>query len=69
MTDKNNYPKKNKLKEQREQSRLTIYEVAKLLDVQASTVSRHESSSSSLSEEMLTKYAQLYKVRTHELFF
>lgn len=65
----NQMPEKNCLRHQREKSRLTIAEVAKLLGVTSGAVSRHESSSRSISDEMLKKYAALYKVETHELFF
>lgn len=62
-------PDKNRLREQREKSRLTIGEVAKLLNITPGAVSRHESSSRSLSDEMIKAYAELYKVQSHELFF
>jgi transcriptional regulator with XRE-family HTH domain len=62
-------PEKNRLREQRERSRLTIYEVAKLLEVTPGTVSKHESNSRGLSDDMIRKYAELYKCETHELFF
>ena len=58
----------NRLKEQRERSRLTQEEVAKLLDVSVATVSRHESSSRGLSADMIANYSALYKVPSHELF-
>lgn len=61
-------PSKNRLKEQREASRLSQDEVAKLLDVSVATVSRHESSSRGLTKDMIEKYAGLYKVSSVELF-
>lgn len=59
---------KNRLRELREDRRLTQQEVAKLLDIDHTTVSRHESGSRSLSPEDIQKYARLYKVESYELF-
>ncbi len=47
---------------------LTIQEVAKCLDIAQATVSRHENNERSLSEADVEKYAQLYKVQTHQIF-
>jgi len=59
---------KNRLRELREARKLTQQEVAKLLDVDHTTVSRHESGSRGLSPEDIQKYARLYKVESYELF-
>lgn len=59
---------KNRLRELRETRKLTQQEVAKLLDIDHTTVSRHESGSRSLSPEDIQKYARLYKVESYELF-
>jgi len=59
---------KNRLRELREACKLTQQEVAKLLDIDHTTVSRHESGSRSLSPEDIQKYARLYKVESYELF-
>jgi transcriptional regulator with XRE-family HTH domain len=59
---------KNRLRELRETCKLTQQEVAKLLDIDHTTVSRHESGSRSLSPEDIQKYARLYKVESYELF-
>lgn len=47
---------------------LTIQEVARCLDIAQATVSRHENNERSLSEADVEKYAQLYKVQTHQIF-
>lgn len=65
---KNYSAPKNRLKELRNRSRLTLGEVSIITGFDVTTVSRHESGSRSLSEEAIDKYAALYKVRTHELF-
>lgn len=59
---------KNRLRELREARKLTQQEVAKLLDIDHTTVSRHESGSRDLSLEDIQKYARLYKVESYELF-
>ena len=59
---------KNRLRELRDACKLTQYEVAKLLDIDHTTVSRHESGSRSLGPEDIQKYARLYKVESYELF-
>ena len=62
----NNVP--NRLKELRERSRLTQKEVGKLLDINFTTVSKHEAGRN-LSDDLIEKYAELYKVQSHQLFF
>ena len=59
---------KNRLRELREARKLTQQEVAKLLDIDHTTVSRHESGSRDLNPEDIQKYARLYKVESYELF-
>jgi putative transcriptional regulator len=59
---------KNRLRELREARKLTQQEVAKLLDMDHTTISRHESGSRGLSPEDVQKYARLYKVESYELF-
>ena len=59
---------KNRLRELREARKLTQQEVAKLLDIDHTTVSRHESGSRGLDPEDIQKYARLYKVESYELF-
>lgn len=61
-------PRNNRLRQQREKSRLTQKEVAKLLDVDFTTVSKHESGTRGLTSAEIAKYAALYKVQSHELF-
>lgn len=59
---------KNRLRELRDRSRLTLQEVSLITGFSVPTISRHESGERGLTEEALTKYSSLYKVRTHELF-
>ena len=59
----------NRLKELRDRSRLTLQEVSILTGFSVPTISRHEKGERALSEEAILKYAALYKVQTHELFF
>lgn len=65
---KDNSAPKNRLKELRDRSRLTLQEVSILTGFSIPTISRHESGGRALSEEAILKYAALYKVNTHELF-
>lgn len=65
---KDNSAPKNRLKELRDRSRLTLQEVSILTGFSIPTISRHESGGRALSEEAVLKYAALYKVNTHELF-
>lgn len=65
---KNNSAPKNRLREFRDRSRLTLDEVSILTGFSVPTISRHESGGRSLSKEAIIKYAALYKVHTYELF-
>lgn len=65
---KNNSAPKNRLKELRDRSRLTLEEVSMITGYSVTTISRHESGGRSLSEEAVQKYSSLYKVPTHQLF-
>ena len=65
---KNNSAPQNRLRELRDRSRLTLQEVSILTGFTVSTISRHEGGGRSLSEEAILKYANLYKVPTHQLF-
>lgn len=65
---KDNSAPKNRLKELRDRSRLTLQEVSILTGFSIPTISRHENGGRALSEEAILKYAALYKVNTHELF-
>lgn len=47
---------------------LSMAEVAKLIDCDEATVSRHETGQRSMSREQILKYAKLYRCETHELF-
>lgn len=66
---KPNTAPKNRLKELRDRSRLTLQEVSILTGFSIPTISRHESGGRSLSEEALVKYANLYKVHTYEIYY
>jgi transcriptional regulator with XRE-family HTH domain len=59
---------KNRLKELRDRSRLTLQEVSMITGYSVPTISRHESGGRGLSEEAIQKYSSLYKVPTHRLF-
>lgn len=59
---------KNRLRELRLERKLTQEEVAKLLDLDNTTVSKHENGLRGLSLEDIKKYARLYKVEPFELF-
>lgn len=61
-------PRRNRLSEQREKSRLTQKEVAKLLDIDFTTVSAHENGRRGLTQPEIKKYAALFKVESYELF-
>ena len=65
---KDNGAQKNRLREFRDRSRLTLEEVSLLTGFSVPTISRHESGGRSLSEEAILKYAALYKVHTYEIF-
>ena len=58
----------NRLRELREERKLTQQEVAKILDITHSTVSRHESQDRAMSPQDIKGYASLYKVETYEIF-
>lgn len=60
--------KVNNLKKFRENSKLTLEEVGKLLDISPSTVSLHENNGRKPSHEMIMKYSKLYKCESYEIF-
>lgn len=59
---------KNRLKELRGLSKLTLEEVSIITGFDISTISKHENSTRGLTKEVIEKYAKLYKVSTYELF-
>lgn len=67
MTNNNNIPR-NRLKYFRNRSRLTQQEIAKLLDFDVTLVSKHENWSRRMTDDQIVAYANVYKVKTHELF-
>lgn len=60
---------KNKLRQLRDRSRLSLSEVATLTGFDTSTISKHENGTRGLTPEAITKYAKIYKVDTYELFY
>ncbi len=60
--------RKNRLRGLRDRSRLSLNEVSILTGFDPSTISKHENGSRRLTESAILKYAQLYKVETHEIF-
>lgn len=64
---KNGAPK-NRLRELRDRSRLTQEEVSILTGFSVAAISRHESGSRSMSEDVIARYASLYKVPSYQLF-
>ena len=58
----------NRIRELREEARLTQAELAKLLDVAESDVSRWESGKRALSPAVIEKIAGVFKVGSWELF-
>ncbi len=70
--DKSNIPtpaRPNRIKEQREKSRLTQKELAKLMDIDFTTISKHESGNRGPTPEEVKKYAQIFKCQSYEIFF
>lgn len=65
---KDNGAQKNRLREFRDRSRLTLEEVSILTGFSVPTISRHENGGRSLSEEAIMKYSALYKEPPHHLF-
>lgn len=61
-------PRKNRLAVLRAQSKLTQLEVAKLMDADFTTVSKHESGTRGLTQREINKYAAIFKVSSYELF-
>lgn len=58
----------NRLKFLREERKLTQAEVAKIIDLTHTAVSRHETSNRGLTLELVDAYARLYKVSSAEIF-
>ena len=58
----------NRLREQRERSRLTVHEVSKITGISQSALTKYENGDLKLSDERAKTLAKLYKVETHELF-
>jgi transcriptional regulator with XRE-family HTH domain len=59
---------KNRIRELREQARLSQAEVAKLLDVDEASVSRWECGKRPLTPAVIEKLAGIFKIATWELF-
>jgi len=67
LKEKNVEP--NRLKELRTEYGLYQGEMARFLGVTPAVVSRHETVEKGLSHDAVIKYARLYKVMSHELFY
>lgn len=61
-------PYPNRIKFLRRRSRLTQRELAKLLDRDISTVSRHEKGLREMDERDIIDYSRVFKCRSYELF-
>lgn len=62
-------PTTNRLRELRQKGVvLSLEDVAMLVGLDASTVSRHENGEKGMSKEMILAYAKLYRVPTYEIF-
>lgn len=61
-------PEKNRLRQLRTGSKLTLEEVAKLLDMDVSTISRHETGDRNLTKPDIKAYSRLYKVSSIDIF-
>lgn len=58
----------NRLRELREASKLTQKEVSKMLDIDFTTVSKHESGTRGIEPKEIEAYARLFKVSSYEIF-
>lgn len=58
----------NRIKHFREKINLTQKELGRLVGVDETTVSKHETGDRALSDTMIKEYAKVFKVETHELF-
>ena len=67
-TPKEGDMKNNRIAEFRNRARLTQAELGKLMDLDHTTISRHESGDRNLTPDDITKYAKVFKVDTWELF-
>lgn len=59
---------KNRLAVLREGSKLTQAEVAKLMDLDVTSVCKHETGSRNPTAEEIAKYARIFKVQSYEIF-
>ena len=58
----------NRIRELREAQKLTQKELAKLVDLDHTTISKHESGARSLGRDEILKYARVFKCETYEVF-
>ena len=58
----------NRLRDQRQRSRLTVAEVAKLLGVSPATISQWENGGRNIPLDRVPDIAGIFKVHTYELF-
>lgn len=59
---------KNRIRELREERKLTQRELGLIVGLDASTVSKHEDGSRNLQAEQVRRYADVFKIETFELF-
>ena len=59
---------RNNLRYEREKSRLTQMEVAKILGKNSTLVSHHENLTRAMTDDDIKEYARLFKIETHQLF-
>lgn len=59
---------KTRIKELREKQKLTQKELGKLVDLDRTTVSKHEEGTRGIDSSTIKKYAEVFKIETHELF-
>lgn len=57
-----------RLAELRTQSKLTQKEVAKLMDLDVTTVCKHETGDRNPTAEEIEQYARIFKVSSYEIF-
>lgn len=58
----------NRIKDLRLRSRLTQSELAQLVGLSLSTVCKHEAKHRGLTDDAIARYAQVFKVKTYEIF-
>lgn len=65
---KNAKIKPNRISKLRRRINLTQKELGKLMDLDNTTIAKHESRARNITESEVKKYAKIFKVDTYELF-